>query len=301
MNGKTSITALMSAYGRAFHMENEQIPIFADTKARELMTDEEYAMMGKHILDGIDFFAPDRKDAFKDDKEALRYLVHTQIAPTPLARAKFCEESLRTAMLTGTVQYVILGAGMDTFAFREADFMEKYDVFEVDHPLTQSDKLKRVTRAGLKIPEKLHYVPVDFSKDDLKARLIDAGFNPAEKSFFSWLGVSYYLTGKEIESMLETVASLSAEGSSLVFDYADEGLFSSGIRRVQNMIAMAAAGGEPMKSCFEEMEIEKLLEKHGFLIYELLTVQDIQKRYFAGRGKKLTAFEHINYITAVHK
>lgn len=301
MNDKTSITALMSAFGRAFYTENEHNPIFADSKAKELMTDEEYVSISKYILGGMDFFSPDKKGTFESTEEALRYLVYTQIAPTPIARARFCEDSLKTAMRTGTMQYVILGAGMDTFAFRETDFMKKYKVFEVDHPQTQADKLKRINRAKLEIPDNLSYVSIDFSKDDLKAGLLKAGFDPTQKTFFSWLGVSYYLSKKEIEIMLDDIVALSAEGSSLVFDYADENLFSSEVKRVQNMIAMAGAGGEPMKSCFEYAELEKILEKHRFLIYELMTTQDIQAQYFEGRESNMTAFEHINYVTAVCK
>lgn len=301
MNNKASITALMSAFGRAFHAENEKNPIFADTKAKELMTDEEYQSIGSYILGGIDFFAPEKKGTFASDKEALRYLVNTQIVPTPLARARFCEDSLKTAMRTGTEQYVILGAGMDTFVFREPDFMKKYKVFEVDHPLTQADKKERIKMAALEIPDNLCYVPVDFSTDNLNEKLLMAGFDPSKKTFFSWLGVSYYLSLEQIEKMLDSVADLSAEGSSLVFDYADENLFRSDIKRVQNMIAMAAAGGEPMKTCFSYEQLEKLLEKHRFLIYELLTTEDIQENYFKEREDGLTAFEQISYVNAVIK
>lgn len=301
MNNKASITALMSAFGRAFHAENEKNPIFADTKAKELMTDEEYQSIGSYILGGIDFFAPEKKGTFASDKETLRYLVNTQIAPTPLARASFCEDSLKTAMRTGTEQYVILGAGMDTFVFREPDFMRKYKVFEVDHPLTQADKKERIKMAALEVPDNLCYVPVDFSTDNLNEKLLMAGFDPSKKTFFSWLGVSYYLSLEQIEKMLDSVADLSAEGSSLVFDYADENLFRSDIKRVQNMIAMAAAGGEPMKTCFSYEQLEKLLEKHRFLIYELLTTEDIQENYFKEREGGLTAFEQISYVNAVIK
>lgn len=301
MNNKASITALMSAFGRAFHAENEKNPIFADTKAKELMTDEEYQSIGSYILGGIDFFAPEKKGTFASDKEALRYLVNTQIVPTPLARARFCEDSLKTAMRTGTEQYVILGAGMDTFVFREPDFMKKYKVFEVDHPLTQADKKERIKMAALEIPDNLCYVPVDFSTDNLNEKLLMAGYNPSKKTFFSWLGVSYYLSLEQIEKMLDSVADLSAEGSSLVFDYADENLFRSDIKRVQNMIAMAAAGGEPMKTCFSYEQLEKLLEKHRFLIYELLTTEDIQENYFKEREDGLTAFEQISYVNAAIK
>ena len=300
MGNKASLTSLMSAFGRAFHTENEKLPVFADEKARLLITDEEYAAIGKYIISGIDFFVPEKKGTFENEKAALSYFINTQIIPTPAARAKFCEESLKTAVKTGTLQYVILGAGLDTFAFREPDLMMKYDVFEVDHPVTQADKIQRINRAKLKIPDKLRYVAVDFTKDDLKEKLITSGFDPTKKTFFSWLGVSYYLSDNEIENFLESVSDLSSEGSTLVFDYADENLFLSDIKRVQKMIAMAAAGGEPMKACFSYKKIEKLLENHGFLIYELMKPQEIQSKYFSGRESELTAFEHINYVAAVN-
>lgn len=301
MNNETSITALMSAFGRAYHVEHTNQPIFADRKARELMTDEEYNMIAAYILTGIDFFAPDKKGSFANKEEALTYLVNMQIAPTPLARAAFCEGALQTAMRTGTQQYVILGAGMDTFAFREPEFLRKYDVYEVDHPLTQEDKKRRIHRAGWTVPDKLHFVPVDFTKDDLCAKLLSAGFSPKKKTFFSWLGVSMYLDRDSIDDMLQNIAALAADGSGLVFDYADEGLFQSDVKRVQNMLAMAKAGGEEMKSCFDQISLERMLSEHSFLVYEHLNCTDIQKRYFFERTDWLSAFEHIHYAHAVLK
>lgn len=79
------------------------------------------------------------------------------------------------AVLTGTKQYVMLGAGLDTFAFREKEFLSKHRVFEVDHPLTQKDKIERITRAGCTIPDNLTFVPADFTKDNVAERLIDGG------------------------------------------------------------------------------------------------------------------------------
>ena len=122
MNNEVSITALMSSFGRAFHAENEDHPVFTDHLAKELMTAEEYA-----------------------------------------------------AVLTGTKQYVMLGAGLDTFSFREKEFLSKHRVFEVDHPLTQKDKIERITRAGCTIPDNLTFVPADFTKDNVAERLIDGG------------------------------------------------------------------------------------------------------------------------------
>ena len=227
--------------------------------------------------------------------------MNVHIAPSPLCRAAYTEKALKAAVLTGTKQYVILGSGLDTFAFRKPEFLSKYWVFEVDHPLTQADKLERITRAGWTIPDNLSFVPVDFTKDSLTERLIAAGFDPSVKSFFSWLGVTYYLSSEAIDTMLSALSSICANGSALVFDYPDEDFFAAPEKRVQNTIMMAKAGGEPMKSAFSYAELEKLLEKHGFLIYELLTPDDIQRDVIDKAGADLKAFEHVNYCLAVRK
>ena len=294
MINKASITALMSSFGRAFHAENEDHPVFADHLAKNLMTEEEYTAVQGYILGGAQFFEPEIAPAKQKPKELLRQLINTHIAPSPLCRAAYTEKSLKTAVLTGTKQYVILGAGMDTFAFRESEFLAKYRVFEVDHPLTQADKLERITRAGWT-------VPVDFTKDSLMERLIAAGFDPSVKSFFSWLGVTYYLSTEAIDAMLSALSSICADGSTLVFDYPDEDFFAAPEKRVQNTIMMARAGGEPMQSAFSYSELEKLLEKHGFLIYELLTPDDIQRDIIDKAGADMKAFEHVNYCLAVRK
>lgn len=289
----------MSAFGRAYHTQNVKNPIFADTKVWELMTDEEYSMIANYILSGLDFFAPDKKGGFANNEETLKYLVNTQIAPTPLARAAFCEDALKASVQTGMEQYVILDAGLDTFAFREQEFIKRYEVFELDHPLTQKDKKERIKRAGWTLPDKLHFVPIDFTKDNIGDKLIDAGFKPEKKTFFSWLGVCMYLEQSAIEKVLQNLSTLAADGSDLIFDYADDGLFHAEERRVQNMIAMAKAGGEEMKSSFDQMSLELMLSTHHFLTYEHLSRREIQSRFFSGRNDWLSAFEHINYVHAV--
>ncbi len=301
MNNKASITALMSSFGRAFHAENEEHPVFADHLAKELMTAEEYDAVGSYILSGAQFFEPKIDPAQQEPKELLRRLVNVHIAPSPLCRAAYTEQALKTAVRTGTKQYVMLGAGMDTFAFRETEFLLKHKVFEVDHPLTQADKKERITRAGWKIPDNLSFVSVDFTRDSLAERLIAGGFDPSVKSFFSWLGVTYYLSAKAIDKTLAELSSLCADGSTLVFDYPDEGFFAALEKRVQNTIMMAKAGGEPMQSAFSYSELERLLEKHGFLIYELLTPDDIQRDVIDKSGADMKAFEHVGYCLAVRK
>ncbi len=239
MNNQAGITALMSSFGRAFHAEDEEHPVFADHLAKELMTADEYAAVQGYLLGGAQFFEP-------------------EIDPAALQP-------------------------------------------KVDHPLTQADKLERITRAGWAVPDNLAFVPVDFTKDSLAERLIAAGFDPSAKSFFSWLGVTYYLSAEAIDAMLASLSELCADGSALVFDYPDENFFDAPERRVQNTIIMAKAGGEPMKTAFSYSKLETMLEKHGFLIYELLTPDDIQKDVIDRVWADLKAFEHVNYCLAVRK
>lgn len=301
MEKQSSLTALISSFGRVYHAENDSPIIFNDTLSRQLMTDNEYQQIYGYMLGGIDFFAPDKKTDFASADDMIKWIIQMQIAPTPLARARYCEDALKTAIFTGTTQYVILGAGMDTFAFRNPDLLNDLHVFEVDHPLTQEEKQKRICRAGWETPKNLHYVPMDFAIDNLTDKLLSCGFNKDRKTFFSWLGVSYYLTSEQIENMIKAISEFSTEGSSLLFDYATEDLFNSPIKRVQNMIAMAAASGEPMKSCFSYNKLERMLEKYRFLIYEHLCTEEIQKRFFQDRTDYLSAFEHIEYALAVLK
>ena len=135
----------------------------------------------------------------------------------------------------------------------------------------------------------------------LAERLIAAGFDPSAKSFFSWLGVTYYLSTEAIDTMLATLSELCADGSTLVFDYPDENFFDATEKRVQNTIMMAKAGGEPMQSMFSYSELEKLLEKHGFMIYESLIPDDIQRDVIDKARADMKAFEHVNYCLAVRK
>ena len=295
MNNKASITALMSSFGRAFHAENEEYPVFCDLLAKDLMTADEYAAVKEYILGGAQFFEPDIDPAKQESKELLRRLVNVHIAPSPLCRAAYTEQALKTAVLNGTEQYVILGAGMDTFAFRETEFVSKHRVFEVDHPLTQEDKKERIARAGWTIPDNLTLVPVDFTKDSLPERLIAGGFDLSAKTFVSWLGVTYYLSEETIGKTLDELSGLCTNGSMLVFDYPDEGFFEASEKRVQNTIMMAKAGGEAMQSAFARGALEKLLEKHGFQSYELLTPGDIQRDIIDRAGADIKAFEYVNY------
>lgn len=301
--GESSVTSLVSAFSRAYHSEFDSPKIFDDYIAKEFISLKERSDIEMNMVQGIHFFNTDIAKQFQDNpQEILKWITQVQLSPTPLARAAYCERVLLHEITLGTKQYVILGAGLDTFSFRHRELENKIEVFEVDHPSTQRFKKERIKEAELEVPNHLHFVSMDFTKGFSYEQLRSEGFEN-KKTFFSLLGVSYYLTKEELSSLIECLFAMVPEGSSIVFDYPDENLFTEkGLsNRVKNMVKMAAVGGEPMKSCFSYTEMEVLLEKAGLLIYEHLSPEDINKLYFEGRNDYLKAFETVHYVHAVKK
>ncbi|KEQ27731.1 class I SAM-dependent methyltransferase [Paenibacillus tyrfis] len=300
---ESSLTSLVSAFGRAYHSQNDTPKIFDDFLAIDLISPKELSDIRENMIRGISFFNQDMAQRFQDDPdEILKWIVQVQLSPTPLARAAYCEKVLLHEVKLGLKQYVILGAGLDTFCFRHPELKHSLEIFEVDHPATQEWKKQRLEHAKFDIPRHLHFVPMDFTRQFAYQNLLDEGFEH-HKTFFSLLGVSYYLTKEEISSLIHHLFVKVPAGSSIVLDYADENLFTEkGMsNRVENMVKMAAASGEPMKSCFSYDEIEKLLEQSGLLIYEHLSPTAIHDLYFRHRTDYLSAFETIHYIHAIKK
>ncbi|KLV21443.1 SAM-dependent methyltransferase [Bacillus cereus] len=301
--GEASITSLVSAFGRAYHSEFDNPKIFDDYVAKDFISQKERNDIEMNMVQGMHFFNTDIAQQFQDNpQEILKWITQVQLSPTPLARAAYCERVLLHEITLGTKQYVILGAGLDTFSFRHRELENKIEVFEVDHPSTQKFKKERIKEAELEVPNHLHFVSMDFTKGFSYEQLQNEGFEN-KKTFFSLLGVSYYLTKEELSSLIECLFEMVPEGSSIVFDYPDENLFTEkGLsNRVENMVKMAAIGGEPMKSCFSYAEMEALLEKAGLLIYEHLSPKDINTFYFEGRNDYLKAFETVHYVHAVKR
>lgn len=298
---ESSITSLVSAFGRAYHSKYDTAKIFDDYIAKDLISEQEFADIRKNMIQGISFFNKDIAERYPDDPdEILKWITQVQLAPTPLARAAYCEKVLLHEVTLGLQQYVILGAGLDTFGLRHPELKNSLEIFEVDYPATQEFKKKRLEQANFDIPRSLHFVPMDFTREFSYQGLIDGGFTN-QKTFFSLLGVSYYLTKEENANLIRHLFDAVPSGSSIVLDYADEKLFEEkGLsNRVENMVKMASVGGEPMKSAFSYTEMENLLEASGLLIYEHLSPAAINDLFFRDRTDYLTAFETIHYIHAV--
>lgn len=300
---ESSITSLISAFARAYHVEHDEPLIFNDFAARKLITSEEFAAIGENMIRGIHFFHPDADHQFRGDPDQmLKWITQVQLSPITLARTAYSEQVMLQEAALGAKQMIILGAGMDTFALRHPEIEDTLDVFEVDLPSAQQLKKERLRQAKLLIPRNLHFVPMDFTREMIQPDAWSSLFRNV-KTLFTLLGVSYYLSKEDLCRLIHHAFAVLPAGSSIVFDYADEYLFQEKGRynRVENMVKMAAMGGEPMLSCFTYEDMEHLLEEAGLLIYEHLSPEEVQERYFSQRTDDLSAFETIHFIHAVKK
>jgi methyltransferase (TIGR00027 family) len=259
--GQPSRTALAAAAHRAAHQVLEQGRIFSDPLA--------VAILGASA------------EAIAQDAEANpeRGPMRAFIA----ARTRFAEDSLAAAVARGTGQLVILGAGLDTFPYRNP-FPDCLRVFEVDHPATQTWKRERLAAAAIPIPASLTFAPIDFERQTLTDGLNAAGFDPAAPAFFTWLGVVPYLTADAVFSTLRFIASLPGL-TQAVFDYADppETLSPEARAYHDRRAARVEAIGEKWLSYFAADPLRAQLLSFGFTAVEDLGPPQLAARFFPER------------------
>lgn len=294
-----SVTAKLCSFARAYHSGYAKQKIFDDYLAFDMMGREEYEEIGQLIESG---FCPElcRPDAgFKGER--VYPLLDEHLSPIPLSRIAYAEQELADfAAQNGRCQYVICGAGMDTFAFRNGN--PDILIFELDHPDTQRYKLERVRRLSWNIPENVRYVAIDFTADEMEAVLTASGYDPALPAFFSILGVTYYLKLPEFGQTVGHISALSAKGNRIVFDYPDETTFQQGApERVRLLSEVTAKLGEPMKQGYAFSDMEQALGRHRFAVGTHLPPREIQKRFFEGRSDGQRAFENVHFISAIKR
>jgi methyltransferase (TIGR00027 family) len=204
------------------------------------------------------------------------------------ARSRFAEDRLAAAVQRGVRQYVVLGAGLDTFAYRNPLRSSGLHVFEVDHPATQKWKRARLNEAGIAIPEELTFAAVDFETQHLDARLQKAGFQQQQPAFFSWLGVTPYLSRPAFDSTVQFIAGLPS-GSGVAFDYAVERSLLSPLQQLalDALAERVARAGEPFQLFFDPEALLSDLARLGFGHIEDLDGGQINAQYFAGRADGL--------------
>jgi methyltransferase (TIGR00027 family) len=279
---------------RAYHDVHDSPRVFEDSLAGRLITNEEKRIIEDSWLAGLGDLRSETATA--DDREIMLAQWFHRWAPTVLGRARYNEDKLWDAINQGISQYVIVGAGLDTFALRRPDLWNRLRVFELDHPLTQALKRDRLVEAGLTLPPNLHFCATDFERESIAASLARSPYDPVMPTFFSWLGVTFYLTREAIYNTLTSIRAVAARGSEIVMDYANAAVFipesqSPAMRALFNRMQSL---GEPFISGFDPRTLAEELAALGFEILEDLDHTQQETRYFAGRtdGLRPVKFSH---------
>jgi methyltransferase (TIGR00027 family) len=260
--GVASRSALMVAMLRAAHQLLDQPPLFNDPLAFAILGPEHGATV--------------RADPAQFDA-GMRRMVRLAMA----VRSRLAEDELAQAVARGVTQYVVLGAGLDSYGWRPHP--PGLQVFEVDHPATQAWKRGLLHEAGLATPGHVHFVPVDFERDRLADALRAAGCRLDQPIFFSWLGVTLYLTREAIFDTLAMVAKLPP-GSAIVFDYGITPALLEPMEQwgVNQFVRKYAAEGEPWLSFFAPDALAAELRALGFGAVCDFGPAELTARYGAG-------------------
>jgi len=266
--GRASRTALRVAQRRAAHQVLDHPHVLDDPIAVSLLGPQ---------------FAVDY------DRESNR--IASAFRAFMTARSRYAEDRLAELVAQdpgahGVAQYVILGAGLDTFAYRNP--FPQVRVFEVDFPATQQWKRSLLAEAGIAEPTNLTFVPLDFEHKTLGSGLAEAGFDSGNAAFFAWLGVVPYLTLDAFRATLETIARLPA-GTAVSFDFglSPESLGQLHRAAFDSLAKRVADAGEPFQLFFTPEELDAEFARAGFRRFEQLDSAQLNERYFAGRADGL--------------
>lgn len=231
---------------------------------------------------------PEWEEIAAETRAVVREPLARQGRAGVVARSRYAEDRLAAS---GHSQYVVLGAGLDSFAWRRPDLVGPLAVFEVDHPATSAWKRARAAVLALPTHERHVFVPVDFEAQALRDGLDAAGFDPSRPALFAAVGVAMYLTAEALETTLRAV-STGAAGSEVVFSYnvALPFLDDAGREYLEAVSQRVARTGESLRSSFSPADAEVLVERCGLVVAEHPTTDDLCDRYFSGRPDGLRPY-----------
>ncbi|MGE5404680.1 MAG: class I SAM-dependent methyltransferase [Candidatus Saccharibacteria bacterium] len=297
-----SRTAIITACYRAFHALNDEPKIFDDSLALQLVSADEYKTFQAQMVGGFRASAPDYAASFPNDGAIMSFMMRAMATPALIfGRSRYAEDRLKEAVQTGIQQYIILGAGLDSFAFRNLESLAYLKVFELDLPGTQDYKRKRLNELGWECPANLHFIEADFTKESVSELLARSRYDSSVPSFFNWLGVTYYLPRETVFATLQSIASIAAPGSMVVFDYLDQDILDpeKSAPRSQQILMLAEQVGEPIQALFDPASLAQDLSRLGLRLAENLSPAEIQARYFADRSDGYYACENAHLACAV--
>ena len=281
-NREASRTALATAYLRAAHQLLDAAPRILDDPIAVRLLGEG---AGQKI---------------RESAERYRNPVAAALRSHVVLRSRFAEDRLAAAVQRGVSQYVILGAGFDTFAFRQPDWAKSLKIFEIDHPDTQLVKRSFLTKASLDLPANVRFAQIDFEHESLLEGLGRHHVSLEEPTFFSWLGVTVYLKEAAIDAALKSMATYPS-GSEVVLTFKQPMMKTTGkaAEAAQKLAENVASVGEPFVSFFEPKTMEAKLTSAGFSKVEFLDLGTAGRRYFALRPADLPRPKHINIISGI--
>ncbi len=200
----------------------------------------------------------------------------------------------------GLEQFIILGAGYDTRAYRIAG-LEKIRTFEVDHPVTQKVKMEKIKEIFGSLLDHVVYIPADLARDDLSRLLMECGFDRFKKTLFLMEGLLYYLPPKVVDEILSFIVKNSGNGSGIIFDYLPQSVVDGSCELNEGKFIHNGAAhiGEPLKFGIKEGAIETFLSERGFSNVQNVTSEDYRKAYFNGVNKDRSVCCLLSFVHAV--
>jgi methyltransferase (TIGR00027 family) len=273
-------SALMVALIRAAHQLLDSPIVFPDPVAIKILGKSE-------------------EQSLRDDPDRFNSSAYKSLRASLVIRSRLASDIWTDAISSGATQYVILGAGLDTSAYR-IPLDPNVRIFEVDLPATQAWKRHCLKEAGVEEPPNITFVPVDFESSTLAEMLEKAGFFREKESFFSWLGVTMYLEEAAVFETLSYIVSL-APGTSVLFDYGlSLDLLAPRERpALEALSARTAEHGEPWKTFFYPEAHAAKLRNLGFSKMMDYGAHELNERYLSGRedGLRKSGISHLMYAT----
>jgi methyltransferase (TIGR00027 family) len=266
---KPSETAQFAAAHRAYHLIHDRPVILQDTHAGWLLDQPLSSILRFSSLRWL-FWRP----------------LIAKVRPISVfivVRSRYTEDTLEGFIRDGCHQYVILGAGLDSWALRHKE--SGVTVFELDHHVTQQWKDARIRSHMGSLPSQLILIPIDFKHESIADVLPNYGYDPRSLAFVSWLGTIYYLTRRVIEETFTSPARVCAPGSKITFDYFQpkSTMSPSDLQLFETIDEGGTRRGEPMLTLLNAEEMTEILLKAGFHVIEDLPASDIRRRYLAKR------------------
>ncbi|MDX2155317.1 MAG: class I SAM-dependent methyltransferase [Hyphomicrobiaceae bacterium] len=200
-------------------------------------------------------------------------------------RSRYAEDLLEAAVRTGTRQYVILGAGLDTFGCRQPEWAKEIAIVEIDHPASQNFKRAHLHAAGIALPRNLHFAPIDFESESLSEKFASLPLSKDQTVFFSWLGVTQYLERSTLSATLKAIAAWPGGGHLVLTHIHDDWSALDEVARVamETAESFSVESGEPWLSKLSEPSMKNLLHEVGFAQSTHLSTSEAKKRYFDAR------------------